>query len=343
MPLFSTGRTYNPFASDSPAAKRRRLNEAEGVLTAAGFPEVAGALESAADLISGTGDQVVPGSKSHGFLHPAASHAPALRRAMVRTMRSSRYRRGRRRRSTEKSRTFRRVVKWKESKQIVLEPGTATLTAGDGTTRTIRLFNPWQVLSQGDGATNRDGATIFCRGFKLNLFFSDDATNTEDYDIVVTYFKSVVLTDTTTGLTNLDDRGITYGNTTTNITNPTQGDSGVAGTVNMPMYDDAAEPFVGSDPVAPLNTDIVKVIKKWRIPMRSYGVAGTQPFKRVSLWCPLNRIMTYENIEGTLQAGQFFAQGWQYYYSIAVVGASFLASTTLCTMEKNTTLYWKEW
>lgn len=225
----------------------------------------------------------------------------------------------------------------------MLEPGTATLTAGDGTTRTIRLFNPWQVLSQGDGATNRDGATIFCRGFKLNLFFSDDATNTEDYDIVVTYFKSVVLTDTTTGLTNLDDRGITYGNTTTNITNPTQGDSGVAGTVNMPMYDDAAEPFVGSDPVAPLNTDIVKVIKKWRIPMRSYGVAGTQPFKRVSLWCPLNRIMTYENIEGTLQAGQFFAQGWQYYYSIAVVGASFLASTTLCTMEKNTTLYWKEW
>jgi len=53
--------------------------------------------------------------------------------------------------------------------------------------------------------------------------------------------------------------------------------------------------------------------------------------------------MTYENIEGTVQAGQFFTHGWQYYYSIAVHAASFAASTALCTMDKNTTLHWKEW
>jgi len=341
MPLFKSGRIWNPYAEDSPSQKRRRLTEAEGVLTAAGFPEVAGALETAADFVSATGDQVVPGSKSLGSSFQGKS-GRASRPNMGSRMRSG-FRRRRKRRSTEKSRTFRRVVKWKESKNITLEPATATLTAGDATTRTLRLFSPWQVLTAGDGPTNRDGATIFARGFRVKLFFSDAAANTEDYDIIITYFKSVVLTDTTTGLTNLDDRGITYGNTTTNITNPTQGDAGIAGTVNMPMYEDATEPFVGSDPAAPYNPDIVTVIKKWRIPMRSHGVAGTQPFKTVTLWMPLNRIMTYENVEGTLQAGQFFSHGFQYYYSIAVVSASFLASTSLCTMEKNTTLYWKEW
>jgi len=339
MPLYSSGRTFNPYASDSPAAKRRRLEAAEEVLTATGFPEIAGVLETASDVVNRTGDQVVPGSN---LLRDSsrAIQRRASRLGMAPRMRFGR--RGRRRRTTENSRTFRRVVKWKESKQIVLEPAAATLTAGDNTTRTLRLFSPWQVLAAGDASTNRDGDTIFCRGFKLSLGLHGFAQAT-DFDVIVTYFKSVVLTDTTTGGTNLDDRGITYGNTTTSVTNPTQGDSGVVGTVNLPFYNDTVQPFVGGDIATTSNPDIVKIIKRWKLRFRPQGQTATQPFKSVHLWCPLNRIMTYENIEGTVQAGQFFTHGWQYYYSIAVHSGNPVANTSLVSMTKNTTLYWKEW
>lgn len=339
MPLFASGRTFNPYASDLPAEKRRRLNEAEGVLTATGFPEIAGVLETAADIVDSAGDQIVPDSRSFNGSSLAKS-SQLSRRVMGRRMRSG-YRGRRKRRTTENSRTFRRVVRWKESKQIVLEPASLALTAGDGTTRTLRLFNPWQVLAQGDTSLTRDGDTIFCRGIKLQIFIADDATNTEDYDIVITYFSSTLAADTTTGGTILDDRGLTYGNTTTDITNPTQGT--ISGTMNVTFYNDSAEPFVGSDPASASNPDFVTVIKRWRFRQRSSGTAGAQPFKVINLWLPLNRIMTYENIEGAPGAGNFFNGGRQYYYSIAVVGASFVASTTLANMIKNTTLYWKEW
>jgi len=344
MPLFRTGRVFNPYAADSSASKKRRLEATGDLLTALGAPEVSGLLHEAADIVDSTGEQIVPESQLGKLSFPTRSSRES-RRGMASRMKFARNRRFKRRfkrkRQSENSRTFRRVVRWKESKQIVLEPATATLTAGDGTTRTLRLFNPWQVLAQGDTSATREGSTIFARGFALSLFFADVAANAANYEVVITYFKSPMLTDTTASLSLLDDRGLTYGNTTTATANPTQGT--ISGTVNLPMYDDTNEPFVGDDPASGLNPQFVKVIKRWRFPFRSDGVAGSQPFKVVRLWCPLNRIMSYEHVEATEQAGQFWSGGFQYYYSIAVVAADFAAATDLCTMVKNTTLYWKEW
>ena len=206
MPLFATGRTWNPYAEDSPAAKRRRLEVAEDVLTSVGLPEAAGLLESAADFVDRTGDQVVPA------ISDSRRGSRGFRSRMPRSIFGRRRRRRRVRVSRNLARKIVKVVSSnKETKQFSSSITTNNLGAGDGTSKVLQIFNIPANLTQGDNANDIDGNVIWLKGISVKGLISSDETQAIMYRIWMI---------ATTQTADITLAGATYGNTTTAAANP---------------------------------------------------------------------------------------------------------------------------
>lgn len=209
MPLFGSGRTYNPYASDSPAAKRRRLHEAEGVLTATGFPEIAGALETVADVFEG--DQVVPGSSFRAL--PSSGRGLSTRRPN-KAMPFRRRRWRRRRRRTFNSKVGSALLKFAETKREVDSVAQQTFSAGDGITRVLYIASPVGNILQGTGGDGHVGDAMWIKAIWVRGRISLDQT-TNSLRVRILVISTQQFADLPTGFT-------TYGNTTTATTNPAQ-------------------------------------------------------------------------------------------------------------------------
>ena len=241
MPLFATGRTHNPFAADSPAQKRRRLQATEDVLTAAGFPEAAGFLNEVAD-IAGVGDQVVPESHRLG---PPSSKARRSSNRMPRYRRS-----GRRGRRPKASKWFIRktgsaLLKLKPTKRF-LDPVTeAVFPAGDATTRVLFISSPVSNIPTNTGAGGTENTdALWIKAIKVRGRIAlDQTTNSIRCRMLVLWTNQFA--DLPVGWT-------TYGNTTTALTNPTQVAADLESNIRIFETTDAEEtgqpsaPFVGN-------------------------------------------------------------------------------------------------
>jgi len=328
------GRTYNPYAFDTPAEKRRRLDATADLATSIGLPEVGGFLEEAADLIDSTGDQVVPTALSLKDSGKRSGGMGASRRR-----RGRRGRKGRKGRRSLRSKIFRGILRYKEKHHIKFGGIAQTLNFGDAISPVIRLYNPSQLVPSGTTEASYVGNTFYLRGYRLRAFITAGAAISQNFTVCVRFFSSAAKCDCTTGGTLTNNEGITYGNTTTTITNPTQSGNGEE---NIPMFDETTRPFTGLNPSSVVNTDYVSTIRAWYFNFVNYGVATTDVFKTIDIWMPVNRIVELESIESAVSSPAAFLKGRNYYYSVQIYGQDPIAATTAATYTPTVTVYFRD-
>lgn len=267
---------------------------------------------------------------------------------MVRVASRGRFRRrgrfGRRRRFKRPSRAFQIRAKnvflrMLETQRILLRPAQQNLAVGDGVTPVIRLYGPLQTLVLGDLAQSIDGDQIWARGFKIRAFITAGAAIAADFNVIITFFWSSYKADVTADGVNTDDSGVTYGNTTTSIAVPTQDNPGAE---NLQIFDSDARPFTGENPMTKLNPDYVQVVKRRTYRFRNQGVSTTDAFKVINMWCPINRRLTVLATEGDSDGALplMFKEG-NPYYTIQVHAQGATTAGTIATIDKETTVYWK--
>lgn len=316
MPLFATGRTHNPFAADSPAAKRRRLQATEDVLTAAGFPEAAGLINEVADLVDNSGDQVVPGSLGPPSSKDQRSSGPA-RVSRNRPRMARRFRR--RRRKTFKQKVGRALLGFTETKRVLDSVTQTTFAAGDGTTRVLFIANPIAQLLQGTTGATIDGDAFWIKSVLLRGRISLDQT-TNSLRVRVLLIKSRQFADLPAGFT-------TYGNTTTSLTNPTQ--VAADGETNVRIFEttDAEEtgqpsaPFVGNaSGIDIIDRDLVRVIGGREFFLSQQHLLN---FQNVQIYVPINQKFKLYSEIGAVPTDQIrTVDGYNYYWIMQVFSNS---------------------
>lgn len=343
MPLFKSGRVWNPYAGDPSSTKRRRLEATEGLLNAVGLPEAAGFLEEAADLFQG--DQFVPNVTSHPRLldHPSLRDSGGRISSGRSSNRSKRGMPGRRRawkgkrRKSEKARIFSQVMRMCDTKQIDFNLHEFSLAPGDATGTSLLVKAPYQAVAQGSGPMNYGQSKVFLRGIKIKAtIMAIDPTNC----IVELIFGRVKdQFDTTVNGTVLTNVGVTYNSTTTGVTNPTQ----TIPFSNIPFYDEGAAPFNGTSIITPINTDVVTVLKRRRWNFNTAGQEATHPLKIVNMWLPINKFWRINEVEEVADLPATSAQDGNYFYTWRVFGGEDeTSSTALAQIKEDTTAFWKE-
>jgi len=205
------GSRFNPFASDDPSTKRRRLDIIEDALTAAGQSEAAAYLEGLNDSL-GTGP-LAPRLPEHRGSRAPLSFTAAKSRLSGRMSRT-RWRSRRRRRKTFNAKVGRALLRFKETKRFITSVSQATFAAGDGTTRVLYIANPIGDIGQGVDAEASIGDSMWIKALALRGRISlDQTTNSLRVRILCIWSQSFA---------DLDSGFQTYGNTTTASTNPTQ-------------------------------------------------------------------------------------------------------------------------
>lgn len=307
------GRRGISFPGESPASKRRRLDEIAEGLVAAGQPEVAGLIEGAADLFSG--DQLVPQS----VRQVSSSRRPQSGSRRQPRKRSKMGRRFRRRNRGFKSRVKSVILSMKEGQRIIDSIAQATFTCGDGITRVLYIADPLSTLTTGSDGNQLAGNEIWLKGLWLRGRISLDVlTNTLKVRIML--LKTRQFADLPAGFT-------TYGNTTTALTNPTQvaedGESNIAIFESTPaeITGQPSARYVGNaSGIDIVDNDYVTVIaahEHWMSPDK------TLPFKDVDMYVPINRRWKKQSDfdEGELDQPRTF-KGWNYYWVLQVFSNS---------------------
>lgn len=278
---FGGGRRFNPFASDSPATKRRRLDFIEGVLTAAGQSEAAGALESINDSLSGP--QLAPRLPEH--LLEAAPSLAGARGSRTQMARSGRRRWRRRRRKTFKGKVGSALLAFKETHRHLDPIAQSTLSSGDGTTRVLYIANPVAQIFQDVGASDSTGDALWLKAMWFRGRISLDQT-TNSLRVRILLVKSQFFADLPAGLT-------VYGNTTTALTNPTQDPEQKEGNVRIFETSNAEE---AAQPSAPYvgNASGIDIIDKQYVSVlggREYFLSQQHllNFINVDIYVPINR------------------------------------------------------
>jgi len=305
---FGKGRRGISFPSESSASKRRRLDEIEDGLIAAGQPEVAGLIEGAADLFSG--DQLVPQSVRQVF----SSRRPARG---SRRQRQKRFKMARRMRRSKgfKSRVKSVILSMKEGQRILDSVSQATFTCGDGTTRVLYIADPLSTLTTGSDGNQMAGNEIWLKGLWMRGRIAlDQTTNTLKVRIML--LKTRQFADLPAGFT-------TYGNTTTALTNPTQ----VAedGEANIAIFESTPAEITGQPSARYVGNasgiDIVDNDYVTVIAAREYWMSPdkTLPFKDVDVYVPINRRWKKQSDfdEGETDQIRTF-KGWNYYWVMQV-------------------------
>lgn len=332
MPLFPTGRQFNPFGDDTPAAKRRRLEAAEGVLSATGFPEVAGFLEATSDAFSGP--TFHPKSLRIGGRSFGARVSNGSRTMPV----GFNFRRKRRRRVRVSRNFARKVVKvvgrGKETKQFANSVTIANFAAGDGISKALYVFNPTAQLTQGDNANDIDGNVVYLRGIKLKGTIYTDETS---------HVKVSVWMCVTTQTVDVGIAGTTYGNTTTASTNP----AATAPDTNLAQWASATdpEPFVGrAGGALAFDNTLVRIVGMRTFTLRGSG-GDTSPFRRFNLWYPINARWQIRNPDNQAFTDQLMGRGLNYYICWQVHGSTLandIATTETVDIALEQTVYVKE-
>jgi len=305
---FGKGRRGISFPGESSASKRRRLDEIEDGLIAAGQPEVAGLIEGAADLFSG--DQLVPQSVRQAF----SSRRPTSGSRRPRQRRFKMARRFRRRKGF-KSKVKSVILSMKEGQRLIDSVSQATFTCGDGTTRVLYISDPLSTLTTGSDGNQMAGNDIWLKAFWLRGRIAlDQTTNTLKVRLML--LKTRQFADLPAGFT-------TYGNTTTALTNPTQ--TAEDGERNIAIFEStpaeiAGQPsarYVGNssgiDIVDNDNVTVIAAHEHWMSPDK------TLPFKDVDMYVPINRRWKKQSDfdEGELDAPRSL-KGWNYYWTLQV-------------------------
>lgn len=316
-------KVFNAFASDPPAAKRRRLEAAEDIALASGNPEAAGLIDELGDLFYGEDgqDQVVPDSVQL----TAVPRSRAFSRVRYRGSRGS----------SMSARKIKRVLlNMIETKQHNELTNALAVASGDATTPVIYISNPISNIGQGTEGQDVVGQELFLRGIRINGRVTNDETTDVHFRIWV--IKSPIFADLPGGFTQ-------YNSTTTASTNPTQ--TATEFEFNIPQFDSAATngQFVGAtggrDIVDP---DLAKVIFSREIHLRSQ-YNPTETFK---FWVPINRMWSHTTISGVAPADQLrnFARG-NYYICMKLIGTSAvqdIATTVTATVDLEATVFFKD-
>lgn len=253
--------------------------------------------------------------------------AMAFRMRRRRFGRRRRFRRTFRKRSSFRARRFKRRVKsimLKTLEPRKIDNVTSTdlsLQEGDGTSRLVYVMNPASAIMQGAGAGTADrqisGNQFWLKGIGFRGSFHMSTTT----PVATSCIVRVSLVKSKINATTMSAGFVTFGNTTTAITNPTQ----VPPFANPEFFETTGnQAFTGDGYIIPFDKTKVKVLKSYSIPVNPSGdVEGTEfsmptPF---NLWFPINRKMQIQDpLEGTINQELGFK--WGSYYLVMQVIAS---------------------
>jgi len=288
MPLYlKRGAVYD--LDSSQVQKKQRLDFIGDVLTAAGQPEAAGYVEGLSDVLN-SGDQVVPQAFSRGPPRLSSGARRSSRRGRVsrRMPRTKRWRSKRRRRRTFNQKGGSALLKFIEPRRN-LDPLTeATYTSGDGTTRVLYINNPLNNIAQGTSGNDVTGDSLWIKSIWVRGRISLDQT-TNSLRVRILVIRTRQYADLPAGFT-------IYGNTTTDLTNPTQNATEMASNIRIFETNDAEEagqpsaPFVGNaSGIDIIESNLVKVVGG-----REYFLSQQHllNFQNVDIYVPINKKWT---------------------------------------------------
>ena len=322
------GRTYNPYAFDTPAQKRRRLDATADLATSLGLPEVGGFLEEAADLIDATGDQLVPQD------HRLGSTSRAVRSGSRRMPRSRRFTRRRRRRG-KASRAFTKktgsaLLKLKPTNRFLSAFNESNFTAGDGTTRRLYIYAPVSNIPVSTGTSGFENTeTLWLKAIKVRGRLSLDQTTNS--------IRCRMLVIWTNQFADLPDGWTTYDSATTALTNPTQAAADLESNIRIFETSDAEEtgqpsaPFVGNATgIDIIDTQLVTVLggREWFL-----STQHLLNFINFDMYVPINRKWRMHTEFGSLGTDQKRSHQHGNYYVIFQVFSNSNANNILAAQD----------
>lgn len=317
-------RTFSPY-DESPDAKRRRIDFSEGVLTAAGLPEIAGGLQEVKNLIDSTGDQVVP----------RLSAAPRSSRRVRSSRRSSRMgkrswkRRGRRRRKSFAAKVGSTLLRFKETHRTLDAVAQANFSAGDGTSRVLYIAAPVSNLSQGTEGRDYSGDDIWIKAIKLRGRISLDQT-TNSLRVRILLLHTNQFADLPAGFT-------VYGSATTSVANPTQVSEDLEQNIKIfetPDAEEAGQPsaaYVGNaSGIDIIDLDLVKVLGGREFFLSQQHLLN---FQNIDLYWPINRRWRAYSEVGAVPPDQIRSHQDGNYYIVLQVFSNSNANNILAAQD----------
>jgi len=224
-----------------------------------------------------------------------------------------------------------------DTKQIDFNLLSNSLAPGDLTSPILLLRSPFQAVAQGSGPMNYGQSRVFLRGISLKgTIMAIDPTNVI---VRLVFFRVRDQFDTTANGTVLTNAGVTYGSTTTGVTNPTQ----TVPFSNIPFFDEGAQPYVGTSIVTPFNTDDVKILKIFKWNLNTSGQEATHPLRVFNLWLSINKFWRIREVEEVADLPATSPQDGNYGYFWQVFGSETIASNVaLVNINEECRAFWKE-
>lgn len=257
------------------------------------------------------------------------------RRRPVRARR--RFRRSfKRRKRTFRRRTRRGSSRRPQTRKIVLRSVSNVLKPTDASAPNILVLAPFSYgYTQGVGANQFTGDTIFIRGVRMRIQFRMATPGTTVNDVRWRMFMVKHRSNMAVG-----QAGTILNSTTTDTANP-----GAAGNQdNLHVFDSilsAWSPFVGDDITTPFDTTNCTIMKMYHGVLKSQGTTGAEPSRLVDYWFPINERWKIEDIaEANLTAPYFGKTHTFYIYLQCYDGIGAIDNTNRLGFDYVSTAYW---
>jgi len=220
--------------------------------------------------------------------------------------------------------------------------------AGDGTSTVVYVCNPFAAYLLSSGAVVPTsshavvlGTKLFLRGvqLKMRIYSTAGVTAMSRIDLYMISAKQKTW-PAVGGVTAWDK----YTSGTTAITVPTR----AAGQSNIPLFETSTNGgYTGISSSSDFDTNDIKIIKRKKILLNTYGQSSAGAFKIINAWFPINKFVKLEDpAEGDPTTAPVFFKWRQYYFVIRVFNglATDVDATQVASVDANNIWiqpYWK--